>query len=70
MESKVEETVDISDIARNDNHDGFDFRKQLLQAVQNEWAKASTNNLEKKKKQKKIIMLVRNVSAIFDLLMC
>ena len=53
MESKVEETVDISDIARNDNHDGFDFRKQLLQAVENEWAKASTNNLEKKKKPKK-----------------
>ena len=53
MESKVEETVDISDIARNDNHDGFDFRKQLLEVVENEWSVARTNNLDKKKKPKK-----------------
>ena len=52
MESKAEDNRDISDVARNDNHDAFDFRKQFIQAVESEWAKASTNNLEKKNKQK------------------
>ena len=34
MESKAEDNRDISDIARNDNHDAFDFRKQLMQVVE------------------------------------
>ena len=49
MESNVAKSQINSDPVDNANSNVFDFRSQLMIDVESEWAKTSTNTLEKKK---------------------
>ena len=52
METKVVKLLRLSDPVDKETEDLCDFRSQLKLAVESEWAKTSTNTLEKKIKRK------------------
>ena len=48
METNVVKPLISSDLVDKEIEDLYDFRSQLMLAVVSEWAKTSTNTLEKK----------------------
>ena len=53
MELEVAESQANSDSAENGNKNAFDFKRQLTIAVEKQWAKTSSDSLERKKNKRK-----------------